>query len=42
LNSYWKANQQQLDDLKVQSPERYAQVIKRFSELKKQFMEQQQ
>jgi hypothetical protein len=40
LNSYWKANQQQLDDLKVQSPERYAQVIKRFSELKKQFMEQ--
>ena len=39
LNSYWKANQQQLDDLKVQSPERYAQVIKRFSELKKQFME---
>ena len=42
LNSYWKANQQQLDDLKVQSPERYAQVIKRFSELKKQFLEQAQ
>lgn len=39
LNSYWKANQQQLDDLKVQSPEHYARVIKRFSELKKQFME---
>ena len=39
LNSYWKANQKQLDDLKVQSPERYAQVIKRFSELKKQFTE---
>ena len=41
LNSYWKANQEQLDALKVSHPELYAQVRNRFAELKKQFSESQ-
>lgn len=36
LNGYWKANQEQLDALKVSHPELYAQVRNRFAELKKQ------
>ena len=39
LNSYWKANQAQLDKLKVSHPELYAQIRNRFAELKKQFSE---
>jgi DNA replication initiation complex subunit (GINS family) len=37
LNSYWKANQANLDKLKVTSPELYAKVRDTFSELKKSF-----
>lgn len=39
LNSYWKANQVQLDALKVSHPDLYGQVRNRFSELKKQLSE---
>jgi hypothetical protein len=39
LNSYWKANQGQLDGLKVSHPDLYAQVRNRFAELKKQLTE---
>jgi hypothetical protein len=39
LNSYWKANQGQLDALKVSHPDLYAQVRNRFAELKKQLTE---
>ena len=39
LNSYWKANQAQLDALKVSHPDLYGQVRNRFSELKKQLSE---
>lgn len=35
LNSYWKANQVQLDSLKVSHPELYAQVRNAFAEKKK-------
>ena len=39
LNSYWKANQGQLDALKVSHPDLYGQVRNRFAELKKQLSE---
>lgn len=39
LNGYWKANQVQLDSLKVKHPDLYEQVRNRFAELKKQFTE---
>ena len=39
LNSYWKANQGQLDSLKVSHPDLYGQVRNRFAELKKQLSE---
>jgi uncharacterized iron-regulated protein len=39
LNSYWKANQGQLDGLKVSHPDLYDRVRNRFAELKKQFSE---
>jgi len=39
LNSYWKANQAQLDALKVSHPDLYSQVRNRFAEIKKQFSE---
>lgn len=39
LNRYWKANQAQLDGLKVSHPALYEQVRNRFAELKKQFTE---
>jgi hypothetical protein len=39
LNSYWKANQGQLDGLKVSHPDLYGQVRNRFAELKKQLTE---
>jgi len=42
LNRYWKANQAQLDGLKVSHPALYEQVRNRFAELKKQFSEKQQ
>ena len=41
LNRYWKANQAQLDRLKVSHPALYEQVRNRFAELKKQFSEKQ-
>jgi hypothetical protein len=41
LNRYWKANQAQLDGLKVSHPDLYEQVRNRFAELKKQFSEKQ-
>lgn len=41
LNRYWKANQTQLDGLKVSHPALYEQVRNRFAELKKQFSEKQ-
>ena len=40
LNSYWKANQGQLDALKVSHPELYAQVRNNFAEKKKSFTEE--
>jgi hypothetical protein len=40
LNSYWKANQEQLDKLKVSHPELYAQVRNSFAEKKKSFTEE--
>jgi len=40
LNSYWKANQEQLDKLKVSHPEFYAQVRNSFAEKKKSFTEE--
>jgi hypothetical protein len=39
LNSYWKANQGQLDALKVSHPDLYGQIRNRFAELKKQLTE---
>ena len=39
LNSYWKANQGQLDALKVSHPDLYGQIRNRFAELKKQISE---
>lgn len=39
LNSYWKANQAQLDGLKVSHPDLYGQIRNRFAELKKQLTE---
>ena len=39
LNSYWKANQGQIDSLKVSHPDLYSQVRNRFAEMKKQFSE---
>lgn len=39
LNSYWKANQAQLDGLKVSHPDLYDRVRNRFAELKKQLSE---
>jgi hypothetical protein len=39
LNSYWKANQAQLDGLKVSHPELYAQVRNAFAEKKKALQE---
>jgi len=41
LNRYWKANQAELDRLKVSHPDLYEQVRNRFAELKKQFSEKQ-
>jgi len=41
LNRYWKANQTELDRLKVSHPDLYEQVRNRFAELKKQFSEKQ-
>ncbi len=41
LNRYWKANQAELDRLKVSHPALYEQVRNRFAELKKQFSEKQ-
>jgi hypothetical protein len=41
LNRYWKANQADLDRLKVSHPALYEQVRNRFAELKKQFSEKQ-
>ena len=40
LNSYWKANQEQLDKLKVSHPELYAQVRNSFAEKKKTFIDE--
>jgi hypothetical protein len=40
LNSYWKANQGQLDALKVSHPELYAQVRNSFAEKKKTFIDE--
>ena len=40
LNSYWKSNQQQLDALKTKYPSLYADVLAKFSNLKKQLSEQ--
>jgi hypothetical protein len=37
LNSYWKANQPQLDKLKVTSPDLYTKVRDTFSEIKNTF-----
>jgi len=42
LNSYWKANQVQLDSLKVSHPELYAQVRNAFAEKKKALQEKEQ
>ena len=42
LNSYWKANQGQLDSLKVSHPELYAQVRNAFAEKKKALQEKEQ
>ena len=39
LTSYWKSNQTQLDSLKVSHPDLYDQILKRFTELKKQLAE---
>lgn len=39
LNSYWKANQVGLDELKVSHPDLYDQVRNRFAEFKKQLTE---
>lgn len=39
LNSYWKSNQQQLDALKGKFPGLYADVLAKFSDLKKQLSE---
>lgn len=39
LNSYWKANQVQLDGLKVSHPALYERIRNGFSDLKKQFSE---
>jgi hypothetical protein len=39
LNSYWKANQGQLDGLKVSHPDLYGQIRNRFADLKKQLSE---
>jgi hypothetical protein len=40
LNSYWKANQEQLDKPKVSHPELYAQVRNSFAEKKKTFIDE--
>jgi hypothetical protein len=42
LNSYWKANQAQLDSLKVSHPELYAQVRNAFAEKKKALQSKEQ
>ena len=42
LNSYWKANQVQLDGLKVSHPELYAQVRNAFAEKKKALQSKEQ
>ena len=42
LNSYWKANQVQLDGLKVSHPELYAQVRNAFAEKKKALQQEEQ
>ena len=42
LNSYWKANQGQLDKLKVSHPELYENVRTTFADLKKQFSQPQE
>ena len=39
LTSYWKSNQTQLDSLKVSHADLYDQILKRFTELKKQLAE---
>ena len=42
LNSYWKANQGQLDKLKTSHPDLYEKVRNTFAELKKQFSQPQE
>lgn len=42
LNSYWKANQGQLDKLKVSHPDLYEKVRNTFADLKKQFSQPQE
>jgi len=39
LNSYWKANQSQLDALKVSHPELYKTILAKFKAVKSKFME---
>ena len=39
LNSYWKANQAQLDQLKVSHPDLYKSVLEHFKTVKTKFME---
>jgi hypothetical protein len=40
LNSYWKANQAQLDKLKVSHPDLYKSVLEHFKTVKTKFMKE--
>ena len=42
LNSYWTANKDQLDSLKISHPDMYAYVLTKFSELKKELSKPQE
>lgn len=42
LNSYWTANKDQLDSLKISHPDLYAVVLTKFSELKKELSKPQE
>ncbi len=42
LNSYWKANQGQLDKLKTEYPDLYDEVRTTFSNIKQQFSQPQE
>jgi hypothetical protein len=42
LNSYWTANKEQLDSLKISHPDMYAYVLTKFSELKKELSKPQE